>query len=137
MYFNILFISQGTKYSGETWDMDLCVIWTKCIKDFNGGSFIPAKYVDHLPIDCSQEILSVIKSSVKLLVVVLTTVDPFHWEMKETHEKRNVQLQNYKKKIIALYSPESQLTTRSTLDCVKHSKASILTQLYFTPVLGQ
>lgn len=73
MYFNILFISQGTKYAGETWDMGLCLIWTKHIKDFNVVSFIPGKYVDHLPIDCSQEIFSVIKSSVKLLLVVFTT----------------------------------------------------------------
>jgi len=56
--------------------------------------------------------------------------------MKEMHKKRNVRLQNYKTKMIALYSPESPLT-RSTLDCVKQSKAGILTQSYFTPVLGQ
>lgn len=37
------------------------------------GSFILVKYVDHLPVDCSQEILSVIKSSVRFLLVVLST----------------------------------------------------------------
>lgn len=57
--------------------------------------------------------------------------------MKEMHKERNVQLENYKKKIIAMYSPKSQLTSSSTLDCIKHSKASIIIQLYFTWILGQ